>query len=252
MSILRRVLNLAREPSSARERLRVALANRAHVQAELEAAQAAVARVQGVIDEARAAKRRALNARGKANDAARIWAGNGALPAESSYVEEMSAIADVAETESARAEGLAAAATNAVGAVKAREDACASALNDAVTEIRNANAMVYIEERIAAKLVERERLARQAEKLDIELLGFYRTVSPARPGWRDSIEHESAEAAKVVQAGLARCRIRDPGERVVVNGFHRAGTDPCPELAERTQWWRARMRQSREDPDVQF
>jgi chromosome segregation ATPase len=183
MNILRRVLNLGgHEPASARDRLRTALANRDRAQVEFDEARQAVARVEEVIESARAADRSAVKSSAAAADAARAWAAAGADPAAASEFERLRAVAADAERGAQRAEFLADGARAGLGKVRDAQSMCEARLSNANAEVREANAMmVYVEENIAVKLVEREQLARQIEKVDIELLGFYRTYRPRGP-----------------------------------------------------------------------
>jgi hypothetical protein len=250
LSTAARVLNIggAREPT-ARDRLRAKLESRAGVERDLAEAAQAVERVEDVIDAARAARNRAMKAHEEATTASIAWAASGADPA-STHHEHLARVAAAAELEADRARDLADAATKGLGAVQAKESECAGALTDAVREIREAAGMIPIDEVIATKLAALEHLAREYEVLQLDVLAFHRVISPARPGWRDSAEHEAREAAAIVAAGLARARIREPSEHQVRNGGHVGATDP--ELLARTGWWRSTLLRLRENPDAEL
>jgi hypothetical protein len=253
MNILRRVLNLgAHEPASAaRVRLCTALADRDHAQAELSAAQAAVERVLNVIDNATDARRSAKRARQEATTAAEKWAAAGADLNAAGDHERLVAIAIEHELAADDAQNLADAATKGLATVKATESNCKSIVNSALAAIREAKGMILADE-IAPDLEQLEATAREFERLLLRVMAVFRTVSSTRPGWRDSIEHESHEAAAIIKAALERSQIRELGEIEMRNGFPVARKRPSAALEERTEEIREYARRLASDPNATF
>jgi hypothetical protein len=248
MSILRRVLNLgAREPSSARERLRTALANRDHAQAELAKAKEAVSRVENVLDAARAADRRVREAERAAAEAATKWAAAGADPADAEHERLRAAIA-VAERTAEQAWFAARGAEAGIGKARETESQCASRLNDAQREVKEAIGLILYE-KIGPPL-ELEIAARQYERARLERVTLLRLLDPARPGWNDDATHQANEAARLIRGELQRCEIRPLSERTMKNGFAVPSSHTPAAVLEGTAQWRTRAQLLRENPDA--
>jgi hypothetical protein len=239
------------EPSSARDRLRTALANRDHAQAELDNAHAAVARVEDVIASARSSDRTAAQANVAAAEAAKAWSAAGADPDAAGEHERLSAAAADAERAAEQASFLAAGARAGLGKIRDAQSYSASVLNDARREVQESVGMILAGE-IAPQLEALERAARDFEAARLEVMGLYRLLDPMRPGWRDDGTHEAREAAKIIEAALVRSQIRELPERTMRNGFHVPSTHTPAAVLEGTAAWRERARRLREDPDVQF
>jgi hypothetical protein len=244
MKLLRAIFG-GGEPA-ALDRLRAAIADRDAALVEVENASAAVTRVEAVIAEARAAKRRALNARAEAADAARLWAQAGADPDAAQFHQHLAGIATATESSATEATQTASAATDALPTVRAQLVAAESELANLEQRIADANGVQLAERLIADRAHEAEMAARVVEEFRMDALGLKRAVWSWRVGWRahHQRQFDSEQARALLDEALARCTVRDPHDLIMINGSPRGPRHADAELETRTTMWRERLERS--------
>jgi hypothetical protein len=252
MNVIARFLGFASsEPPPPRDRLRAALAARDNAQRELATATEACERVESVIESVQLADRRTRDAEQAAAESAKRWAAAGANPNDRDEHERLRDAIAVAERAAGKCWFAANGAKAGLDKVKATESACATALGNALDEIRESIGAIFVNE-IAPEIERLEVATREYESARLAVTSVYRVVSAARPGWADDRTHVSNEAAKIIRAAMERCAIRPLAEREMRNGFPVPNTHTPQAVLERTALWRALAEKLRTDPDAQL